>query len=85
MNLQIILRRIPPFGFRVSFNSQRIDLSTGCQVPSLKWWEEENELVKSGYVGPKGETDFAIKAESMTKFNNLLQFSLHSFVLHNLV
>ena len=49
--------------FRVSFNSQRIDLSTGCQVSSLKWWDEENELVKSGYVGPKGETDFAINDE----------------------
>ncbi len=49
--------------FRVRFNSQRIDLSTGCQVSSLKWWDEENELVKSGYVGPKGETDFAINDE----------------------
>jgi integrase len=49
--------------FRVSFNSQRIDLSTGCQVSSLKWWDEENELVKTGYVGPKGETDLAINDE----------------------
>ena len=38
-------------------------MSTGCQVSSLKWWDEENELVKSGYVGPKGETDFAINDE----------------------
>ena len=42
--------------FRVRFNSQRIDLSTGCQVSSLKWWDEENELVKSGYVVREKQT-----------------------------
>ena len=49
--------------FRVTFNSQRIDLATGCQVSSPRWWDEENELVKSGYAGPKGESDLAINNE----------------------
>ena len=49
--------------FRVTFNCQRIDLATGCQVSSPKWWNEENELVKSGYAGPKGESDLTINNE----------------------
>ena len=49
--------------FRVTFNCQRIDLATGCQVSSPKWWDEENELVKSGYAGPKGESDLTINNE----------------------
>ena len=49
--------------FRVSFNGQRIDLSTGCQLSSPLCWDEEKELVKPGYTGPKGETDLAINDE----------------------
>ena len=49
--------------FRVTFNCQRIDLATGSQVSSPKWWDEENELVKSGYAGPKGESDLTINNE----------------------
>ena len=49
--------------FRVSFNGQRIDLSTGCQLSSPLCWDEEKELVKPGYTGPRGETDLTINDE----------------------
>lgn len=49
--------------FRVSFNGQRIDLSTGCQLSSPLYWDDEKELVKPGYTGPKGETDLTINDE----------------------
>lgn len=48
---------------RVSFNSQRVDLGTGCQINFLGAWDEENELVRTGYKGPKGETAVAINDE----------------------
>ena len=48
---------------RVTFNSQRLDFSTGCQVMTLDAWDEAAELVVKGYVGPKGETEVAINNE----------------------
>lgn len=49
----------------VSFNAQRARYSTGCQIDSLNAWDKKNELVVSGYRGPKGETD--------TNINNILR------------
>lgn len=40
----------------VTFNSQRIRESTGCQINTIDAWDEKAQLVKSGYVGAKGET-----------------------------
>ena len=45
---------------RVTFNGQRIDYSTGCQLSSIDAWDPESELVKPGYVGPKKETTSTI-------------------------
>lgn len=44
----------------VTFNAQRMRFSTGCQVDSIDAWDKKNELVISGYRGPKGETEIAI-------------------------
>ena len=49
--------------FRVTFNGQRLDLKTGCQVVDLEAWDNEAQLVKSGYKGPKGETALSINNE----------------------
>ena len=49
--------------FRVTFNSKRLDLKTGCQLVDAKAWDDEAQLVKSGYKGPKGETALAINNE----------------------
>ena len=49
--------------FRVTFNSQRLDLKTGCQLVDAKAWDDEAQLVKSGYKGPKGETALSINNE----------------------
>ena len=49
--------------FRVTFNSQRLDLKTGCQLVDAKAWDDEAQLVKSGYKGPKGETSLSINNE----------------------
>lgn len=43
-----------------TFNSQRIRESTGCQINTLDAWDGKAQLVKTGYVGPKGETDITI-------------------------
>ena len=48
---------------RVTFNGQRLDLKTGCQVVDLEAWDNEAQLVKSGYKGPKGETALSINNE----------------------
>ena len=48
---------------RVTFNSQRIDLGTNCQINFLGAWDNENELVRPGYKGPKGETTITINDE----------------------
>ena len=49
--------------FRVTFNCQRLDLKTGCQLVDAKAWDDEAQLVKPGYKGPKGETALAINNE----------------------
>lgn len=48
---------------RVTFNSQRIDLGTGCQVNNITAWDAGEERVKAGYKGPKGETASTINDE----------------------
>ena len=45
---------------RVSYNCQRIDLATGCQINDRSAWDKVNQLVVPGYHGPKGETDITI-------------------------
>lgn len=57
----------PQIRLRTTFNGNRLDLKTGCQINDREAWDEENELVKGWYVGPKNES-----AQPMTKFNNLL-------------
>ena len=48
---------------RVTFNSQRIDLSTGCQIYDLKYWDDKYESVLDGYEGHKGESAISINTE----------------------
>ena len=48
---------------RVTFNSQRLDLGTNCQVNSQVAWDAVEERVKAGYTGPKGETASTINDE----------------------
>lgn len=60
--------RLRPYGDKgaqqirvhVTFSGKRIMLTTGCQISSANVWDEENELVKPGYHGPKGESDTTI-------------------------
>ncbi|MBQ6176448.1 MAG: phage integrase SAM-like domain-containing protein [Bacteroidales bacterium] len=48
---------------RATFNGQRIDFKTGCQINDKSAWDEGNQLVKDGYKGPKGETALSINTE----------------------
>ena len=48
---------------RTTFNGQRLDLTTGCQINDSEAWDEESGLVKPWYVGPKGETATTINNE----------------------
>ena len=48
---------------RTTFNGQRLDLKTGCQINNKSAWDDEAQLVKSGYKGPKGETTLSINNE----------------------
>ena len=48
---------------RVTFNSQRIDLGTGCQIYDLKYWDAKCEQVLDGYKGPKGEDTISINTD----------------------
>ena len=49
--------------FRVTFNAQRLDLKTGCQLVDSNAWDDDAQLVKPGYKGPKGETSLSINNE----------------------
>ena len=53
-------RTVYQIQMHVSFNSQRLRFSTGCQLSTLDAWDEEKQLVSPGYIGPKGETDLSI-------------------------
>ena len=48
---------------RTTFNGHRIDLKTGCQINDKSVWDDEIQLVKDGYKGPKGETALSINNE----------------------
>ena len=48
---------------RVTFNGQRMDFSTGCQINALEAWDEELERVCDGYKGSRGETAVAMNNE----------------------
>ena len=69
--------------FRVTFNSQRIDLSTGCQISSLEWWDPNSESVKAGYKGPKGETDISINNE-LRKQKDQMEMTFNFFEFNDL-
>ena len=48
---------------RTTFNGQRLDLKTGCQLVDRGAWDDEAQLVKPGYKGHKGETSLYINNE----------------------
>ena len=48
---------------RTTFNGNRLDLKSGCQINDREAWDEQAQLVKDGYVGPKGETAKTINNE----------------------
>ena len=48
---------------RTTFNGQRLDLKTGCQLVNREAWDDEAQLVRPGYKGPKGETSLSINNE----------------------
>lgn len=45
---------------RTTFNGQRFDIKTGCQISDKDFWDDQAGLVKDGYSGPKGETASSI-------------------------
>ena len=50
-------RTVYQIQLHVTYDCNRVILSTGCQVTSLEAWDPQNQWVVSGYKGPKGETD----------------------------
>lgn len=61
-NLRLQLR---PYGkngsiymirLRASFNGERLNVSTGCNIHDSSVWDETLQLVKEGYFGPNGTT-----------------------------
>ncbi len=53
-------RNVYQIRIRASFNCQRIEAATGCQLTTADAWDKDSQLVVSGYEGPKGETDITI-------------------------
>ena len=45
---------------RATYDCQRIEHATGCQLIDRAFWDEKAQLVLPGYIGPKGETDISI-------------------------
>jgi len=48
---------------RTTFNGQRFDIKTGCQIHDKAFWDDGAGLVKDGYIGPKGESTLSINNE----------------------
>ena len=48
---------------RTTFNGQRFDIKTGCQIHDKDFWDDGAGLVKDGYIGPKGESTLSINNE----------------------
>ena len=48
---------------RVTFGGQRQDFSTGCQIYDKDAWDEEKELVRDGYHGPRGGSSLQMNNE----------------------
>lgn len=44
----------------VSFDGKRWITSTGCMISNMEAWDDQAQLVKEGYLGPKGETTVTI-------------------------
>ena len=53
-------RTVYQIQLHVTYDCNRVMLSTGCQITSQEAWDAENQLVVPGYRGPKGETDLEI-------------------------
>lgn len=53
-------RNLYQIRIRASYNCQRIEAATGCQLTTKEAWDNDSQLVVSGYEGPKGETDIII-------------------------
>lgn len=67
---------------RVTFNSQRIDLSTGCQIYDLK--DDKYESVLDGYVGPKGESTVSINTE-LRNIKNQMETAFKYFEANDII
>lgn len=48
---------------RATFNGQRFDIKTGCQIHDRDAWDDKVGLVRSDYVGMKGESALSINNE----------------------
>lgn len=69
---------------RVTFNSQRIDLSTGCQIYDLKYWDDKYESVLDGYNGPKGESTLSINTE-LRNIKNQMETAFKYFEANDII
>ena len=69
---------------RVTFNSQRIDLSTGCQIYDLKYWDDKYESVLDGYNGPKGESTLSINTE-LHNIKNQMETAFKYFEANDII
>lgn len=68
---------------RVTFNSQRIDFSTGCQIYDLNYWDSKHEQVLDGYQGPKGEDNIAINNE-LRKLKDQMEVTFKYFEVNEI-
>ena len=68
---------------RVTFNSQRIDISTGCQIYDLNYWDSKHEQVLDGYQGPKGEDNIAINNE-LRKLKDQMEVAFKYFEVNEI-
>lgn len=68
----------------VTFNSQRIVLSTGCLIDSLKVWNSNEQLVDATYKGSRGETGLDINAE-LRKEREMMEIVFKFFEVNEIV
>lgn len=69
---------------RATFNGERIDLATGCKINDKSAWDEQTQLVVSGYHGPNGDTDLTINTVLRSE-RDQLELSFQFFEVNDIM
>ncbi len=69
---------------RASFNCQRIEITTGCNIDDPEAWDKETQQLVPGYRGRKGETTQSIN-DSLRRQKEILEHIFKDYEMNETV